>query len=84
MGTEEERTIIDLGESCDESSLYENSKTKIKVGSEFSEEFYVAVGITSGICFVSLLFAIVVDVVTENARKGLMKGFLCRLFAIDE
>ena len=25
-------------------SLYEDSKTKVKVGSKFSEEFYVAVG----------------------------------------
>ena len=54
-------------------SLYEGSKTKIKVGSEFSEEFHVAVGIHQGPVLSCLLFAIVVDVMTENAREGLMK-----------
>ena len=29
-------------------SLYEGSKTTVKVGSEFSEEFYVAVGVYQG------------------------------------
>ena len=33
-------------------SLYKGSKTKVKVGSEFSQEFYVAVGVHQG----SLLF----------------------------
>ena len=33
-------------------SLYEGSKTKIKVGSEFSQKFFVAVG---GICLVTFV-----------------------------
>ena len=57
-------------------SLYEGSKTKVKVGSEFSEEFYVAVGVHQGPVLSPLLFAIVVDIVTENAREGLMKEVL--------
>ena len=56
--------------------LYEGSKTKVKIGSEFSEEFYVAVGVHQGSVLSSLLFAIVVDVVAENAREGLMKETL--------
>ena len=54
-------------------SLYEGSKRKVKVGSEFSEEFSVAVGVYQGSVLSPLLFAIVLDVVTENAREGLMK-----------
>ena len=54
-------------------SLYEGLKTKIKVGSKFSEEFYVAVGVHQVFVLSSLLFVIVVNVVTENAREGLMK-----------
>ena len=49
---------------------------RVKVGSEFSEEFYVAVGVHQGSVLSPLLFAIVVDVVTENAREGLMKEVL--------
>ena len=58
-------------------SLYEDSKTKLKVESEFSEEFSVAVDVHHGSVLSPLLFAIVVDVVTENAREGLMKEVLC-------
>ena len=54
-------------------SLYEGSMTKVKVGSEFSEEFYVAIGVHWGFVFLSWLFAIVVDVVTENTKEGLIK-----------
>ena len=57
-------------------SLYEGSKTKVKVGSEFSEEFYVAVGVHQGSVLSPWMFAIVVDVVTEKAREGLMKEAL--------
>ena len=55
-------------------SLYEGSKKKFKVGSEFSKEFYVAAGVHQRSVLSPLLFAILVDVVTENAREGLKKG----------
>ena len=58
--------------------LYEDSKTKVKVESQFSG-FYVTVGVHQESILPPLLFAIVVDVVTENARKRLNeRGFLCR------
>ena len=49
---------------------------KVKVGSEFSEEFSAAVGLHQGSVLSPLLFAIVVNVVAENAREGLMKEVL--------
>ena len=45
---------------------------KVKVGCEFS----VAVGVHQRSVLSPLSFAIVVDVVTENAREGLMKEVL--------
>ena len=68
MGTEEERMTRTLGESGDE-ILHEGSKTKIKVGSEFPE-FYVMVDVHQGSALSPLLLAIVVGVVTENAREA--------------
>ena len=57
-------------------SLYEGPKMKVKVGFEFSKEFYVAVSVHQGSVLSPLLLAIVVDVVTKNSREGLMKGVL--------
>ena len=57
-------------------SLYESSKTKVKVGSEFSEDFSVAVNVHKGFALSTLLFAIVVNVVTENGKENLMKEVL--------
>ena len=57
-------------------SLYEGSKTKVKVGSKFSEELSVAVGVYQESVFLPLLFAVVVNVVTENAKESLMKEIL--------
>ena len=54
-------------------SLYESSKTKVKVGYEFLKKFYLAVGVRQGSVLSYLLFAVVVEFVTENAREGLMK-----------
>ena len=55
-------------------SLYEGSRTKVRVGSGLSEEFDV--GVHQGSVLSPLIFAIVVDVVTENAREGLMNEIL--------
>ena len=53
-------------------SLYEGSKTKVNVGSDISENFDVVVGVHQGSALSPLLFAIVVDFVTENAREGIL------------
>ena len=53
-------------------SLYEGSRTKVRVGSGLSEEFGVRVGVHQGSVILPLIFAIVVDAVTEQAREGLL------------
>ena len=55
-------------------SLYDGAKTRVRVGSAYSEEFEVKVGVHQG--SVVSPFAIVVDVVTENARRGVVNELL--------
>ena len=57
-------------------SLYEGAKTRVRVGLELSEEFEVKVGVHQGSVLSPLVFAIVVDVVTESVRNGLMSEML--------
>ena len=54
-------------------SLYEGAETKVKVGSGLSKKFSVKVVIHQGSVLSPLLFAMVIDEVMENARKGWMK-----------
>ena len=61
-------------------SLYEGAKTRVRVGLEFSEEFEVKVGVHQGSALSPLLFAIVVDMITESVRNGLMSE---KLYADD-
>ena len=51
-------------------SLYEGSKTKVEVGFAFPKEYHEAVGVHQVSVLSSLFFAIVVDVVTKNAREA--------------
>ena len=53
-------------------SLYEGSRTKVRVGSRTLNESGVQVGVHHGSVLSPLIFAIVVDVVTEHAREGLL------------
>ena len=46
------------------------------MGSAYSEEFEVKVGVYQGSLLSPLLFAIVVDVITENARRGVVNELL--------
>ena len=57
-------------------SLYEGSRTKVRVGLCLSEEFEVRVGVHQGSVISPLIFAIVVDAVTEQARKGILNEIL--------
>ena len=56
--------------------LYEEAETKVRVGSGLSEEFSVEVGEHQGSVLLPLLFAMVIDEVTKNTRKGWMKQIL--------
>ena len=53
-------------------SSYGDAKTRSRVGLELSEEFKVKVGVHQGSALSPLLFAIVVDVITESVKNGLM------------
>ena len=58
-------------------SLYEGAKTNLKVGPELSKEFEVKVGVHwSGIHVFTDVFAIVVHLVMESVRNGLMSEML--------
>ena len=57
-------------------NLYEGAKTRVRVGLEWFEEFEVNVGVHQGFMFLPLLFAIVVDVITESVRTGLTSELL--------
>ena len=57
-------------------SLYDSAKTRVRVGSAYSEELEVKVGVHQGSVLSSSLFAIVVDVITENARRGVVNKLL--------
>ena len=58
--------------------LYEGSRTKVRVGFALSEEFgvRVGVGLHQASVISPLIFAIVVDAVTEQARKRLLNEIL--------
>ena len=57
-------------------TIYEGSRTKVRVGSGTSDEIGVRVGVHQGSVLSPLIFAIVVDVVTEHAREGLLNKIL--------
>ena len=57
-------------------SLYDGAKTRVKVGSAYLEEFQVKVGVHQGSVRLPLLFAIVVEVITENPRRGVVNELL--------
>ena len=57
-------------------SLYDGEKTRVRVGCAYFEEFKVKVGVHQGSVLSPLLFAIVVDVITENARRGVVNELM--------
>ena len=56
--------------------LNDDAKTRVRVGSAYSEESKVKVGIHQGIVLSSQLLAMVVDVITENARRVVVHKIL--------
>ena len=59
-----------------EMCLCEGSRTRVRVGSGTSDEIGLHVGVHQGSVLSPLIFAIVVDVVTEHAREGLLNEIL--------
>ena len=57
-------------------SLNHGAKTKVRVGSELSEELLAQVGVYQGSELSPLFFAIAVVVISENAIEGLMNEIL--------
>ena len=58
-------------------SLYCGAKTRVRVGPAYSEKFEVKVGVHQESLLTPLLFALVVDVITKNARRGVANELLC-------
>ena len=56
--------------------LYDGAKTTVKMRSAYSEEFEVQVGVHQGSVLSPLLFAMVVDVITENTKRGVVNKLL--------
>ena len=53
-------------------SLYKGCKTAVSVDGELSSSFFVKVGVHQGSPLSPLLFIMVMDVLTENVRDGLL------------
>ena len=51
-------------------SLYDGTKTKVRVGFAYPKEYEVKGGVLQKSVLSSLLLAIVVDVITKHARRG--------------
>ena len=57
-------------------SLYNGNKTRMRVVSAYAKEFEVKVGVDQGYVLSLQLFTIVVDVVKEKARRGVVNKLL--------
>ena len=68
----EPRKVLEWALRKKEMSLYKGEKTRVRVDSELSEEFEVKVGMHQGSVLSPFLIAVVVDVVTELAREGVL------------
>ena len=58
------------------SLAYTGAKTRVRVGSQLSEYFFVNVGLHQGLVLSLLLFAIVVHAVLEYAKELLLNDIL--------
>ena len=58
-------------------SLCKGARTKVKVGAHYSEDSVVNSGVHQGLSLSPLLFAIVVDVATNNVKEGMLKKIFC-------
>ena len=70
VGHENERSIRSNGLAV--MSVCDGAKTRVRVGSAYSEEVEIEVCVHQGSVLLLLLLAIVVDVITENARRSVV------------
>ena len=57
-------------------NLYKGARTKVKVGTHLSEECEVNVGVQQEAVISPLLFAIVIDVVMNKIKDGILQEIL--------
>ena len=57
-------------------SMYKGAKTRVQVGGGHSEEFDVGVGVHQGSLLSPFLFSIVLNVLSEDRRKGALYQLL--------
>ena len=74
VGHEKEESLRSKGLAV--MSFYDSAKTRVRMGSAYSEEFEVKVGVHQGSVLLPLLLAVVVDVITENAKTGVVNELL--------
>ena len=57
-------------------NIYTGATTIVRVSYDMSEEFFVKVGVHQGSALSPLLFAIVMDMVMQDARNGVLHKIL--------
>ena len=57
-------------------SLYDGAETRVRMESAHSEEFKAKIGVDQASVLSPLMFAIVVDVITEKARRVVVNELL--------
>ena len=60
-------------------SLYSCAKTRVRVGSAYSEKFKVKIGVHQGSVLSPLLFSIIVNVITENASRVWLMNYCMQI-----
>ena len=71
---EKEKNFSSIGYISDD--LYKGARTKVKVETHLSEELEADVGVHKGSVLSPLLFAIVVDVGTNEIKEGMLQEIL--------